>query len=163
MRLSEGVEWTLHCCTVLGALPDGVTISATRLAEFHGVPAPYLAKQLQKLSDAGIVESTAGRTGGYRLGRPAADITLRDIVLALEGTESAFRCTEIRQQGPSAVAARRYTRACGIARAMWRAEESWRASLQAVTIADLNHELASTIDPLQATRALAWFREGAAS
>ncbi len=159
MRLSEGVEWTLHCCTVLAALPAAVTVPGARLAEFHGVPAPYLVKQLQKLSQAGIVEATTGRAGGYRLARPASEITVLDVVLALEGPEPAFRCTEIRQQGPSAVEAPRYARPCGIARAMWRAEDAWRAELGAVTIADINGELATSVDPGQMAKAVAWFQE----
>jgi Rrf2 family protein len=159
MRLGQGVEWTLHCCSVLGALPTPLTISGARLAEFHGVPAPYLVKQLQKLSQAGIVEATTGRTGGYRLARPATEITLLDVVTALEGDDRAFRCTEIRQQGPTAVAARKYIRPCGIARAMWRAEDAWRAELAAVTIADINAELARTADPKHLRKAIEWFKE----
>ena len=159
MRLGEGVEWAVHCCTVLGAMPPTVTVSGVKLAEFHGVPAPYLVKQLQKLSQAGIVQATTGRNGGYRLGRPASKVTLLDIVLALEGDEAAFRCTEIRQQGPSAVEARRYVRPCGIARAMWRAEDAWRKELRAVTIADINSELAASVDPKQIGKALKWFQE----
>jgi Rrf2 family protein len=159
MKLSEGVEWTVHCCTVLGAIPPPITISGTRLAEFHGVPAPYLVKQLQRLSQAGIVDAQAGRNGGYRLARPASEITLLDVVLALEGEAPAFRCTEIRQQGPSAVDVARYIRPCGIARAMWRAEDAWRAELGAVTIADINAELSSSVDPEQMTKAIEWFQE----
>jgi Rrf2 family protein len=159
MKLSEGVEWTVHCCTVLGALPCGMTMSGARLAEFHGVPAPYLVKQLQKLSQAGIVEAVTGRSGGYCLGRPASEITLLDIVLALEGPEPAFRCTEIRQQGPTAVDVPRYARPCGIAKAMWRAEDAWRAELNSVTIADINQELAASVDPEQIAKAIAWFQE----
>ncbi len=159
MNLSEGVEWTVHCCTVLGALPSGRTMSGARLAEFHGVPAPYLAKQLQKLSEEGIVDAVAGRSGGYRLGRPASEITLLDVVLALEGPEPAFRCTEIRQQGPTAVDVARYVRPCGIAKAMWRAEDAWRAELKAVTIADINRELAASVDHEQIAKAIAWFQE----
>ena len=159
MKLSEGVEWSVHCCTVLGAMPPDVTISGARLAEFHGVPAPYLVKQLQKLSQAGIVDAVAGRSGGYRLARPAREITLLDVVLALEGAEPAFRCTEIRQQGPSAVATPRYVRPCGIAKAMWRAEDAWRAELKAVTIADINRELATSVDPTQIAKAIEWFQE----
>lgn len=158
MKLSEGVEWTIHCCSVLGALPPAATISGTRLAEFHGVPPPYLVKQLQKLSQAGIVEATTGRAGGYRLARPARDITLRDIVFALEGDEPAFRCTEIRQQGPTSVDAPRYALPCGIARAMWQAEDAWRSELAAVSIADINRELAATVDPLQLDKAIEWFQ-----
>ena len=159
MKLSEGVEWTLHCCSVLGAMPPTVAISGARLAEFHGVPAPYLVKQLQKLSQAGIVDAVAGRGGGYRLSRPAKGITVLEVVLALEGAEPAFRCTEIRQQGPAAVAAPKYVRPCGIARAMWRAEDAWRAELQAVTIADINRELATSVDPKQIAKAIEWFQE----
>ena len=85
MRLGEGVEWSIHCCTILALLPQGVTISGRRLAEFHAVPAPYLVKHLQKLSQAGIVETTTGRKGGYRLARDQSEITLLDVVLALEG------------------------------------------------------------------------------
>ena len=159
MRLGEGVEWAIHCCTVLAYLPADSPISGRDLAEFHGVPAPYLVKQLQKLSRAGIVHTQTGRNGGYRLARPATEITLLDVVLALEGEERAFRCTEIRQRGPSAVAPARYVRPCGIAGAMWRAEAVWRAELANVTIADLNAEATTTIDPEQITKALSWYQE----
>src|SRR5207249_127390 len=61
MRLGEGVEWALHCATVLAPLPPDVTLPGSRLAEFHDVPPAYLAKTLQALSRAGIVESASGR------------------------------------------------------------------------------------------------------
>lgn len=137
MRLSEGVEWALHCCSVLAVVPAGRVLPAARLAEYHGVPGPYLAKQLQALSQAGIVESTPGPKGGYRLARSAAEITVLDVVVAIEGDESAFTCTEIRQRGPAACAPSAYPGACGIARIMWAAEEAWRRSLEGHTIADL--------------------------
>ncbi|HUV57251.1 MAG TPA: Rrf2 family transcriptional regulator, partial [Acidimicrobiales bacterium] len=76
MRLSEGVEWTTHCVVLLSLIPEGATLSAARLAEYHDVPAPYLAKSLQALAGASIVTSSPGRHGGYRLGRPATEITL---------------------------------------------------------------------------------------
>ena len=71
MRLSDGVEWALHCCTLLALLPPDRPLPASRLAEFHEVPPAYLAKHLQALSRAGIIESMPGRHGGYRLARPA--------------------------------------------------------------------------------------------
>jgi Rrf2 family protein len=137
MQMNEGVEWAAHCTAILAALPAGVALPSVRLAEYHGIPAPYLAKSLQALTRAGIVESTTGRVGGYRLGRPASDISLLDIVHAIEGDETFFRCTEIRRRGPSRVAARAYTPTCGIAAAMWRAERAWQDELRAVTIADI--------------------------
>ncbi len=157
MKLTEGIEWSIHCCTVLGAFPPGQTVPGARLAEFHDVPPAYLTKQLQALGRAGIVESVPGRRGGYRLARSPAEISLLDITLAIEGPDPAFRCTEIRQQGPSAVESDRYVKPCGIAKAMWRAEDAWRRELSATSIADLVGELESTVDPEQSEKALVWF------
>lgn len=154
--MSEGVEWSLHCCVVLGTLPDGVALPSARLAEFHDVPAAYLAKHMQALSQAGVVVSVPGRRGGYRLGRPAVEITLLDVVLAIDGEATAFRCTEIRQRGPSAVAPEQYVRPCSIARAMWNAETAWRESLRSVTIGDLVAELGTTVSPQQIEHAVNW-------
>lgn len=135
MKMSAGVEWAVHCCVVLSQAEGPVP--ATRLAEFHGVSRTYLAKHLQQLAKAGLVVSTEGRVGGYRLTRPAEEITVLDVVLAIEGRETAFQCTEIRQNGPLPASPENCRRACGIARAMWAAEQAWRDSLAAVTIADL--------------------------
>lgn len=57
------------------------------LALACGEPAPFLGKVLQKLARAGVLRSKRGRTGGFVLGRPAAEITLADIVLAVEGAD----------------------------------------------------------------------------
>ena len=159
MKLSDGVEWAAHCCTVLALLPQGTALPAGRLAEFHGVPAAYLAKHLQALARAGLVESTSGPRGGYRLSRPAAEITLLDVVTAVEGDQRAFRCTEIRQRGPAQLPPSAYPIPCGIARAMWRAEDAWRASLRDTSIGDLVKGLARDVQPEAAVKAAAWMQE----
>ena len=135
MKLSAGVEWAAHCCVVLSQAAEPVP--ASRLADYHGVSRTYLAKHLQQLSRAGLVTSTEGRVGGYTLTRAAADISVLDVVLAIEGNEPAFRCTEIRQNGPFPASAQNCRRPCGIARAMYAAEDAWRASLATVSIAEL--------------------------
>lgn len=145
--MSEGVEWVLHACTVLATLPSDQALPAAKLAELHDVPPAYLAKHLQATTAAGITHSVAGPRGGYRLAKPPAEITLLDVVHAVDGEGTAFRCTEIRQQGPVAGPPSCYSRPCGIARAMWRAEDSWRAELRATTIADLVMELLVTVPP----------------
>jgi Rrf2 family protein len=156
MRLNEGVEWAAHCAVLLAALPEGASLPAARLAEYHGVPAPYLAKSLQALTRAGIAESTAGRFGGYRLARPATSISLLEIVHAIEGAEPAFRCTEIRRRGPAAVSARAYPPMCGIAAAMWRAEDAWRRELARTTVAEIAEQVMSQAPPAALTKATAW-------
>ena len=158
--MSDGVEWAVHSCTVLAALPPGETLPAARLAEYHEVPPAYLAKHLQALAAAGIATSVAGPRGGYRLARPAAEITLLDIVLAVDGEETAFRCSEIRQRGPAVSddpAA--YRRACHIARAMWAAEDAWRASLRETSVADLFTEVVTTVPHDVLVKGAEWIQE----
>ena len=135
VKMSGGVEWALHCCVVLTVADRPVP--ALRLAELHDVSASYLAKQLQALSRAGLVRSTQGQAGGYVLTRSAEEITVLDVVQAVDGARSAFVCTEIRQRGPLATPPEQCTAPCGIARVMYAADRAWRDSLRAVTIADL--------------------------
>src|SRR4051812_11053862 len=137
MKLSDGVEWGVHVCTLLAVLPPGSARPAARLAEYHAVPAAYLAKQLQALAGAGVLETVKGPRGGYRLARPAAEITGLDVVEAIDGEEPGFRCTEIRRRGPTAMPAREYKNVCGIHAAFNRADEAWRKELAATTIASL--------------------------
>jgi Rrf2 family protein len=140
MKMSAGVEWALHCCTVLSTA--SAPVPAHRLAELHGVSKTYLAKHLQSLSRAGLIHAVEGRDGGYELSRPAGDVTVYDVVRAVDGPEAAFRCTEIRQQGPLPTTGEACKIPCGIAKVMATAESAWRDSLRAVTIGDL----AATVD-----------------
>jgi Rrf2 family protein len=156
MRISEGVEWAAHCAVLLAVVPEQASLPAARLAEYHGLPTPYLAKALQALMRAGVVESTPGRSGGYRLARPASEITMLSIVQAIEGTDPAFRCAEIRRRGPSAVAARSYPPTCGIADVMWRAEAAWRDELQHTTIGDLARLVMAQAPPAAMAKGGAW-------
>ncbi len=159
MKLSEGIEWGLHCATLVAILPPGATLSAARLAEYHGVPASYLAKTLQALSREGIFESLPGPTGGYRLGRPAAEITVLDVVEAIDGPEPAFACTEIRRRGPAAVPAREYRLPCSIHVVMDRADAAWRAELRATTLADLVEQVLTGASPRALTKGAVWLQE----
>ena len=135
MRLSAGVEWALHCCVVLSAAAKPVP--ASRLAALNELSPTYLAKQLQLLSAAGLVTSAQGRNGGYVLTRAPEDITVLDVVEAIDGSESTFRCSEIRQRGPLATPPEQCSRACAVARTMYAADAAWREALRAVTLADL--------------------------
>jgi len=135
--MSEGVEWGLHTCAFLARLEEGETMAARDLAELFDLPPAYLLKNLRHLAKAGILRTSPGPRGGYRMNRAAEDVTLLDVVQAIEGSGDAYHCAEIRQRGPTALDRSAYPEPCGIASAMWRAEEAWRASLAGVSIADL--------------------------
>lgn len=159
MRLSEGVEWGLHCCVVLAVLPDGAALPTGRLAEFHGVPVAYLAKHLQSMSRAEILVAGTGPRGGYRLARPPAGISVLDVVEALDSDAPAFRCLEIRRRGPTALPAREYLTMCGIHRVMVEADAAWRAELARTSVADLVEGVARDASPKAFEKFGTWLQE----
>lgn len=133
--MAEGVEWALHSCLNLSWMDTPVP--TVRLAAYFDLPAPYLNKQLQALSRAGILGSTSGPRGGFRLDRAPDKITMLDVVVAIEGAEPAFRCAEILRASPFGDPKGNYLDGCVISVAMSRAELAWRRELTATTIADL--------------------------
>ncbi|WP_049558404.1 RrF2 family transcriptional regulator [Nonomuraea sp. SBT364] len=141
MKLPVSTEWLLHCATTLAQLEPGATASAAQLADYYDLPAPYLAKQLQALVKAGVLAATTGPRGGFRLARPASDITLLRIVEAVDGASSPYECREIRQQGRGALPPEECRRACVLAAKMADAHAAWRRSLGGVSLADILGEL----------------------
>jgi Rrf2 family protein len=144
MKMNEGVEWAVHCCLNLSWIDAGQAVTATKLAAFHDLPPAYLNKQLQALVRAGIVTSAPGPRGGFQLARGPEEITLMDVVSAIEGLQSAFRCTGIRHRGPAGafIARNEKTAAgrrgpCTVSQAMRAAELDWRKHLASRTIADI--------------------------
>jgi Rrf2 family protein len=156
VRLSDGVEWGVHACALLAVVPPDRSLPAAKLAEYHGVPAAYLAKHLQALARAEVLETVKGPRGGYRLARAARDITLLDVVEAIDGEEPAFRCSEIRRRGPAAVPAREYVPLCGINRAFLRADELWREELRRTTIEEVAHAMLEDAPPTAMQKGVRW-------
>ena len=151
MKHTDGLESAVHSCSLLAMVPPDFPLPARLLAEFFDLPEPYLAKQMQKLSMAGIVET---RRGPHK----ATEITLLQIVEAIDGAERHFVCTEIRRCGPTGVEDKLYTRPCGIARSMWRAEAAWRKELAAVKLSDIQKLGEDETPAEQTAKAIAWFQ-----
>lgn len=141
VKLPVSTEWLLHCATTLAQLDPGATASAAQLADYYDLPAPYLAKQLQALVRAGVLAATTGPRGGFRLARPASEITLLSIVEAVDGAASPYECREIRRQGRGALPPEECERICVLAAKMADAHAAWRRSLDGVTLAGILGEL----------------------
>lgn len=147
MILKSQVEWALHCCAILAGLPDGRYLSTKALAEFHGLPKEYLSKALQSLSQAGLVHTTLGPSGGYRLAKSPAELSFLDIVEAVEGKTRTFVCNNIRANNPCRPRGYCESSPCAVARIMWEADEAWRERLRSVTLAQLTETLSKEIPP----------------
>jgi Rrf2 family protein len=111
--------------------PEGVSASFIRdLAEAAEVPAPYLAKLVQRLADGKLIISKRGYRGGIRLARPASKITLLEIDEAIQRGEQGDRCLlglEVCSD----------ERACPM-HAFWKVNrESIREKLSSTTLSDL--------------------------
>ncbi|GAA2642598.1 RrF2 family transcriptional regulator [Nonomuraea recticatena] len=154
--MSEGVEWALHSCLNLSWIETGEAMTAARLAAFYDLPTAYLNKQLQALARAGILTSTSGPRGGFRLARPLDRITLMDVVTAIEGGEEAFRCEQILRAGPSGSPHVDYKKNCVISQAMRKAELAWRRELAGQTLADIRNTVESRF-PGTPDSTRAWF------
>lgn len=162
MKIGKGVEWAAHACAVLALLPDKSALSGEALADFLGVPSPYLAKQLQALSRAGIVAAQRGVTGGYRLAQTAEALSLWDVTAAIEGTASVFQCTEVRQNGACGASPKECSKPCDIAAAFIKAEKAYRNALMAVPISEVVAGAARTATSDRKQLINKWIKENAA-
>ncbi|WP_375739067.1 RrF2 family transcriptional regulator [Pseudomonas boanensis] len=94
---SAGVEYGIHCLLYLAdEKGDSRESSVRALAELQGVPQELLAKVFTRLAKANLVVATEGVRGGFKLARPADEITVLDIVRAIDGQKSIFECRDIR-------------------------------------------------------------------
>ncbi|MFC3965639.1 RrF2 family transcriptional regulator [Nocardia jiangsuensis] len=142
--MSQGVEWGAHCCMLIGWLGSEQAVPTARLAEAFDLPTAYLNKCLQALTRAGILTSTPGARGGFRLARPFDQVTLLDVIVAIEGPDDAFHCSEIRRKGMGAQRpVEDFLQPCGISRAFRQAELNWRKELATQTLADLARQVPS--------------------
>ena len=106
MRLSSMADYAVvtmsaaarHCGSAQFVGADGkkrVRVSAAQLAEETGLPAPTVQKLVSRLTAAGLLRAARGAGGGLKLARPAAAITLADIVEAVEGPIALASCCEV--------------------------------------------------------------------
>src|SRR6266404_500182 len=85
MRLTRASSYALHALTNMARQKPGTPVASHKIAQEHGIPERFLLKVLHPLVSAGILSSLKGPHGGYRLARPTSDITLLEVVEAVDG------------------------------------------------------------------------------
>ena len=92
LGLTREADYAVRAMLALAAHESVEPVSSRRIAAEWGIPARFLVKVLGRLADNGLVSATIGRSGGYRLARPAEEISLLDVVSAIEEPPTEGRC-----------------------------------------------------------------------
>ena len=130
MYISAKADYALRALVTLAATPGGGPVKAEALAAGQNMPASFLENILVELRRAGLVASVRGNEGGYRLARPASEITAADVMRATDGP-----LAEVRGLRPEATT---YAGAAVHLQELWVAlRASLRSVLEHVTLADL--------------------------
>ena len=97
MRLSHLADYAVVLMTAAARRPAGARLSATELSDDTGVPLPTAQKLMGQLAARGLLTSARGASGGFALAKPATEISLADIVEAVEGPIAMTVCSEGRR------------------------------------------------------------------
>ena len=130
MRLSAKTDYALRATTELAAQTGGRPSSADEISTRQDIPLRFLKAILPDMAKAGLVESRRGRSGGWLLARPAEEISIADVIRAVDGplaTVAGTQPQELSYKG----SARAY-------RDLWVAVRfNLRGVLETVTVADV--------------------------
>lgn len=85
MRITAKADYAVRAAVELAASGESGPVKAEQISEAQGIPLNFLENILAELRRAGIVESRRGAAGGYLLARPAAEVSLADVIRAVEG------------------------------------------------------------------------------
>lgn len=130
MRITAKADYAVRAAAELAAAEGDGPVKGERIATAQDIPLKFLENILSELRTAGIVASRRGTDGGYWLDRPAAEVTVADVLRAVEGPLASIRGT-----GPERLT---YEGAAATLPRMWVAlRASLRTVLEGVTLADL--------------------------
>ncbi|GKV67444.1 MULTISPECIES: RrF2 family transcriptional regulator [Sporosarcina] len=127
MRYSKATSYALHTMVHILLQPEGSTVGVQELAEMQHLSPTYLSKILTKLTKAGLIRSTPGAKGGYKIVRLKHEISFLDVINAIEGDASLFDCS-IHHEG------------CLIENVMREAEDHLRNELSSKLLIDIAKE-----------------------
>ena len=131
MRLSHLADYAVVLMTAAARRPAGARLSATELSTETGVPLPTAQKLMGQLAACGMLSSARGAAGGFALARPAAEISLADIVEAVEGPIVMTSCVDAERHECALESA------CQVRPHMGAVNHAVRGALQGVSLSSL--------------------------
>ena len=139
MFFTTKAEYGVRLLIELGRQPGGHPVSQKAIADAEGLPLAYLERIVALLKRARLVQSTRGAHGGYQLARPALDITMSEVVLALEGSVAPMECF-VEEDGDGRVLCSHHNdsgRACATKLLWTRVQANVLKTLSDTTLAEL--------------------------
>ncbi len=133
MKFQLSTRYALYAALEMASTEAGRPVTAAQVAERYRIPPSVVAKVIQRLVKAGLAFGTRGTTGGYRLVRPAAEITLLEVVEIFEGGRDAASCS---LAGCGEAPCRQFAE-CRLRRLFEELDEQARVTLASVTLATL--------------------------
>lgn len=94
MHISAVEEYGLRCALQLASLGESSVLAASQIAEREGISVQYASKIMHLFRKAGLVSASRGMQGGFRLVKPAGEISLRSVFAALRSEEKSGFCTQ---------------------------------------------------------------------
>ena len=92
MTISTRGRYATRMAVLLATQPPGASMTKAEIAQAEGISAGYVQQLMMALRMAGVIESRRGRDGGFTLSRPAADITVAQVLKAVEGNVMPAPC-----------------------------------------------------------------------
>jgi Rrf2 family protein len=132
MKISSRTEYGIRVLVTLARTDDGACLSLAEIARREKLPHAYLEQLVGDLRRAGLVTSTRGVTGGYRLSRPAREIAMTEAVRALDGPLLEMPCAGVEDLEHCD-----RPQPCSVHEVFQRVHESLDASLGATTLAEV--------------------------
>lgn len=148
MRLSVRGEYALRAMLALGLHEGEPVVRIQAVADEQKIPKRFLEQILNDLKDAGVVVSRRGVQGGYRLGRPADQITLAEIIRHIDGPLAPVSCVSERFYEPCTCPDEGR---CGIRSVMREVRDAVAEMLERVTLAELCRRTRALAQPREAT------------
>src|SRR6476620_1818526 len=134
LRLSKKADYALMAMKHLALRGDRGSSSAREIAEQYDIPIELLAKVLQRLVRRGLLVSQQGTRGGYQLARRPAQMSVADVIQAIEGPVTVTACSSTDEGGCEQFAK------CNVRDPLWKVRERILSALGECTIAELAAE-----------------------
>ncbi|MEO5656614.1 MAG: Rrf2 family transcriptional regulator [Nitrospiria bacterium] len=135
LKLSKRIDYGLIAMSYIALTHDTAAVNTKRIADEYHIPVELLAKVLQRLAKKGLIISQNGPKGGYALSRPSTDITVSEIIEAIEGPVMLTTCS-LSDTGDGGVCDQ--WGLCNVRSPLHKIQDGIRKLLQSMTLAEMS-------------------------